>query len=110
VFLHGWKDCPIEDIELDNVDVEIDKWTSYPGGFYDTRPGIHGGVYEHKTAGIFIKHASGVDLRDMKISWGKTLPDYFGSAIEAHDVIGLELQDFRGEAAHPGKDMDRIIE
>ena len=110
VFIHGWQNHPLEDIVLDNVQVEIGKWTTYPGGFYDTRPGIHEGVYEHKTAGIFIRHASGVELRNVKVSWGENPPDYFGSAVEVHDVIGLELDIFKGQAAHPDKDMDRIIE
>ena len=109
VFVHGWKGRPIEDLVLDNVRVELGKWTTWPGGFYDLRPGIHEGVYEHKTAGVYVQHATGVTLRNVKVVWGETRPDYFGSALEAHDVTGLELTDFKGQAAHPGKMPDRII-
>ncbi len=110
VFLHGSKGHPLEDIVLDNVQIEIGKWTTWPGGFYDLRPGIHEGVYEHKTAGVYVQHAHGVTLRNVKVVWGETRPDYFGAALEAHDVTGLELTDFKGQAAHPGKIPDRIVE
>ena len=39
VYIHGWKDNPVEDIVLDNVTVTIDKKTDWAGGWYDPRPG-----------------------------------------------------------------------
>ena len=110
VFLHGSQDHPLEDIVLDNVRVEIGKWTTWPGGFYDLRPGIREGVYEHKIAGIYVQHALGVTLGNVKVAWGETRPGYFGSALETHDARGLELTGFKGQAAHPGKIPDRIVE
>ena len=38
IYIHGWKDNPVEDIVLDNVKVTIDKKTDWPGGWYDDDP------------------------------------------------------------------------
>ena len=81
--------------------VEVGKWTKWPGGFHDTRPGIAEGVYEHKTAGIYLRHAANAKLRDVKVVWGENPPAYFGPAIETHDTPGLDLSRFEGTDAHP---------
>ncbi|MFW5840852.1 MAG: glycoside hydrolase family 28 protein, partial [Planctomycetota bacterium] len=38
VFIAGSEDSPIQDLTLDNVRVEIDKWSKWPGGIHDRRP------------------------------------------------------------------------
>ena len=103
VFIHGWEGSPIEDLVLDNVRVEVGKWTKWPGGFHDTRPGIAAGVYEHKTAGVYIRHAANAKLRDVKVVWSENPPEYFGPVMESLDVSGLHLTCFEGTDAHRGK-------
>ena len=110
VFLHGWEGSPIENVTFDNVRIEIDKTTDWPGGLYDTRPGIHRGVYEHKTAGLYLHHARDVELEDVEVAWGENRPDYFGPALETHHVTGLALEDFQGQAAHPEQGPNRILD
>lgn len=100
VFIHGWEGRPIEDLVLDNVRIEVGKWTKWPGGFNDTRPGLGEGVYEHKTAGVYVQHANDVSLRDVRVVWGENPPDYFGPALETHDIAGLESHGFKGGHAH----------
>ena len=127
VYVHGWKDNPVENIVLDNVTVTIDKKTDWPGGWYDPRPGkvfktggpkptspeeelnLSKGLYKHKTVGLYCENARSITLRDVQINWGQNRPDYFGSALETHNVRGLILDNFKGTAAHEGL-PDRIIE
>jgi hypothetical protein len=67
------------------------------------------GLYKHKTVGIYCENAKGVTLRDVQVKWGKKRPEYFGSALEIHNVQGLVLDNFKGSAAHKTV-PDRIIE
>jgi polygalacturonase len=127
VYIHGWKGNPVENIVLDNVMVTIDKKTQWPGGWYDPRPGnvfrtsgpkptspeeelnLSKGLYRHKTVGIYCENASNVTMRDVQVKWGKNRPEYFGSALETHNVKGLVLDNFKGTAAHMNL-PDKIIE
>lgn len=104
VFIQGWAPDRVEDIVLENVRVEVDKWSKWPGGRHDLRPWpSQDSLPEHPTAGFFIKNAHHVTLRDCEVAWGATRPDYFRHALESHHVDGLRLQQFRGQAAHPDK-------
>ncbi len=90
---------PIEEIVLDNVRIQIGKRMRWPGGFYETRPGIYKGVYGHKAAGAFIQHRCGVELPDVKVISDHNPLDYFGPALKVHDVTGLELDRFKSTTA-----------
>ena len=127
IYIHGWKENPVEDIVLDNVKVTIDKKTHWSGGWYDPRPGkffesnkfgatspedqlnVHKGLYRHETVGVYCENARDVTLRDVQVRWGENRPAYYGAALETHNVRRLVLDNFKGHAAH--KDLpDRIIE
>jgi hypothetical protein len=99
----GWEPGLIDDIVLENVRVELDKWSKWPGGQQDLRPNPVNGVIDYPTSGFFIKNARRVALRHCEVAWGENPPDYFRHALEAHGVEDLILEDFRGEAAHPGR-------
>lgn len=96
VFIAGSEDSPVEDVILDNVRVEIDKWSKWPGGWHDRRPcmspdtghriepGRDTGLTKHPTAGVFVEHARNVVLRNVDVTWGGNRQDYWGEEIEAH--------------------------
>ncbi|MCP4609967.1 MAG: glycoside hydrolase family 28 protein [Planctomycetes bacterium] len=127
IYIHGWKGNPVEDIVLDNVKVTIEKKTHWQGGWYDPRPGSvfkakafkptspeeelnqRKGLYKHKTVGVYCENAKDLTLRDVQVRWGEKRPEYFGSALETHNVEGLVLDNFKGNAAHKSV-PDRIIE
>ncbi|MCG8451123.1 MAG: hypothetical protein MI725_16265, partial [Pirellulales bacterium] len=103
----------IDDIVLENVRIEVDKWSKWPGGLHDRRPmlgGEHTGIQQHPTAGVFLENLDNVCLRHVDVAWGKNRPDYFQHALEAHGCRGLELENFRGEAAHPDRHEPRLME
>lgn len=104
VLIQGYKEGLIQDILLDNVCVELVKWSKWPGGRFDLRPTPGVGLPEHATAGIYIKNADRVTLRNCEVVWGPNPPAYFQYALEAHQVEGLTLENFKGSHAHPGLD------
>ncbi|MDH5440017.1 MAG: glycosyl hydrolase family 28 protein [Candidatus Bathyarchaeota archaeon] len=103
VFIQGWEKNLVDDILLENVRVEVDKWSKWPGGRQDIRPCPGEGLLEHPTSGFYIKNAQNVTLRNCEVVWGDHRPDYFHHALECHNVDNLKLENFEGNAAHPGK-------
>lgn len=111
VFIAGSEDSLVEGLVLDNVRVEIDKWSKWPGGVQDRRPcmvndtsfGIDyrkdEGLREYPTPGIYAQHADKLQLRNVEVVWGDNAQDYWSHALEAHNAPGLTLENFRGKAA-----------
>jgi hypothetical protein len=64
----------------------------------------------HQIAGIFCDKVRDLSLRHCRVAWGANRPDYFGHALETHRVTGLQIEDFRGEAAHPERDAPTLID
>jgi hypothetical protein len=112
VFIQGWTPDRIEDLVLDNVQVEIDKWSRWPAGQHDIRPcpadpggpgPVGEGVYDYPTAGFFIKNATDVSLCNCRVRWGTRRQDCWRHALEAHAVDGLRLEGFDGQSAWPDR-------
>lgn len=101
VFIQGWENDLIDDVLLDNVRVEIDKWSKWPAGRHDIRPCPDDGLPEYPSAGFFIMNADHVALRNCEVIWGSNRPDTFRHALESHNVSQLSLENFHGESAHP---------
>lgn len=120
VFLAGSTDSLLEDVVLDGVRVEIDKWSKWPGGVQDRRPcmsprtdfGIEPekdeGLVEHATPGIYCEHAKALTLRNVELVWGENRQDHWSHALETHNVAELRLDSFRGEAAQERMDAEWI--
>ncbi|MEV0847368.1 glycosyl hydrolase family 28 protein [Streptomyces sp. NPDC049954] len=104
VYIAGYEAGLVKGVVLDGVRVELDRWTSWPGGEYDRRPFESGEeIYQHPTSGFHIDTAEDITLRDCEVVWGSR-PDNFAHAVEAVDVSGLRIEGLRGEAAHPERD------
>lgn len=104
VYIAGFEPGLVSGVVLDGVRVELDRWSSWPGGEYDRRPFDQGEeIYEHVTSGFHIDTASDVTLRDCEVVWGST-QDTFGFALESIDVDGLVVDNLRGAANHPDRD------
>lgn len=102
--INGTEESRIRNIELENVAITLDRWTSYPGRLFDNRPTkAYPEIEVHENPGFYIRYADNVHLKDCSVQWGNNIPDYFTHALEAHNVTGLELEGFTGEAAHPQK-------
>lgn len=102
--IQGWERGLIDDILLENVRIELDKWSRWRGGRQDIRPCPGEGLLEHPTAGFFLKNASNITVRNCQVAWAPELPEVYRHALESHQVENLVLENFKGEAAHPGVD------
>lgn len=94
-FIQGWEQDRVEGILLENVRIELAKWSKWPGGQHDIRPAPVEGLYAHSTAGIFIKNARNVTLRNCEVTWQESLPPYFHDALETDNVANLSIENLR---------------
>ncbi|OZJ04592.1 hypothetical protein BZG36_02764 [Bifiguratus adelaidae] len=110
IFIYGWQQGLIQDVQFDNVRVTISKTSRWPGGSIDLRPYPRPppgqtwsyGVFEQTISGVYIKCAKDILFRNCEVQWGK-IPEYCRHAIEAHQVEGLSLENFRGRSVDPRK-------
>ena len=103
VRIDGQKDQPVEDVLLENIDMTVDRWTKYPGGRFDNRPTASGveGLEPHGTPVFSLRNAKNVTVKGCTARWGEHREDYFTHALEAENVQKLNIEHFKGEAAHP---------
>jgi len=94
----------IDGIVLENVRVEIDKWSDIEGGHYDRRP-FSGAdqIYAHPTSAFHIDTASNVTLRNCVAAWGPNRQDYFAHALETINAESVSVEGFVGESAFPDR-------
>ncbi|SEE64480.1 glycoside hydrolase family 28 protein [Ruania alba] len=108
VYIGGLTQDHVRGVVLENVRVELDRWSRWPGGEYDRRPFTSGeAIYAHDTSGFHIDKATDVTVRNCEVVWGSR-PANFSHALEAIDVEDLVLENLRGEAAHPGLDAVNV--
>ncbi len=104
--IDGVPESRIRNVTMENVNLNFDRWTKYPGPVFDNRPTTAmPDIEQHKTPGIMIRNADGVELKDVGVTWGKDSPDYFTYALETQSVTGLKMTGFKGNAAHPARDQ-----
>ena len=103
----GCPESPIAGVKLDNVTLTMDRWTPYPGGVWDNRPGgADNGIERHATPAFGLRHARTVGLNKCSVVWGTHPGETFSNALDAEAVNGLALSHFSGTAAHPDRDPD----
>lgn len=99
----------IEGVMLENVRIELDRWSRWPGGEYDRRPSRTAPeIYAHPTSGIHVDTATDVTIRNCEVVWA-VHPDEFAHAIETIDVEGLVIEGLRGTSAHPDR-LEAVVE
>jgi polygalacturonase len=101
--INGSQLSRIEDVELKNVSVSLDRWTSYAGGVYDNRPTkVVTPVEAHDTDGFNLRFADGISLTNCSVRWKHKVPAYFKDSLTAEDVTALKIVKFQGDStAHP---------
>lgn len=93
----------IEGVVLEDVRIELDRWSSWPGGEYDRRPTSNGPeIYGHPVSGFHLDTATDVTLRNCEVVWATSAVE-FAHAVEAVDVDGLVIEGLRGTSAHPDR-------
>jgi len=104
LLFYGTRESVLEDIVLDDVSVTIERGDlsdSY-GGNIDLRPtnDISLGIFRHDIPAVFAHYVKGLVVRDLRVTWGKQLPDYFTHALECEHFSGVTIDglDMRGSA------------
>lgn len=103
IYVGGETTDKISGITFDQVDLTINKTTNIPGGVYDRRPSSVEGLLKGNTSGFYFDKASSISIRNSSVSWGANSPAYFAHAIESHNVSMLNMANFTGLSAFPGK-------
>ena len=110
VRINGTKESRISNVHFENVHVTLNRWTDYPGNLFDNRPTKgYDDIEPHDNPGFYIRFSDQVTLNNCSVSWGDNIPDYFSNAIKAHDVTGLKIEGFQGNAAHPERDQAIVV-
>jgi polygalacturonase len=95
----GGEEGKIQDIRFENVSVELEKMTGYPGGIYDLRPSETIGLLSAGTYGFYLTDAESIQIRNASVQWGKNVAPYFRGALNATRVNSLTLESFAGQSA-----------
>ncbi len=96
VYVGGETPGMVSNIIFDQVDLNITKTTSIPGGVYDRRPSKVEGLIKAKVAGFYLDESENITIRNSSVTWGANRPDYFGGAIQkdkAKQVVVKQLDE-----------------
>lgn len=94
-FIMGWAQDRVEGILLENVRIELAKWSKWPANQHDIRPApIDTPLYEHDIAGVFIRNARDVTLRNCEVVVGSEVLHY-SKAVDAENVAGFAVENLR---------------
>ncbi len=96
VYVGGETPDMVSNIMFDQVDLNITKTTSIPGGVYDRRPSRVEGLIKAKIAGFYLDESENITIRNSSVTWGANRPDYFGGAIQkdkAKNVVVKQLDE-----------------
>ena len=108
--INGTTNSRIQNVQLENVRLKLDRWTKYQGRVYDNRPTrVLDPIETHDTPGFSIRCADEITLKNCSVTWGRNLPDYFADALETENVTGLRLTGFEGTAAHSDRDAAMFV-
>ena len=66
------RESRIRNIRIENVNVTLDRWTTYKGNLFDNRPTTaYPGIEPHGNPGYYIRFADNVQLKNCTVQWGK---------------------------------------
>ncbi len=103
IVLRGTPGAPLQSISLRNIELNVEKTTTVPGGFYDMRPGDSfgpSGLDRRKIASLFAAEVDRLTLSSVDVQWSGEKPDYYGAALELHICTNVRMSQFFGQAAN----------
>jgi polygalacturonase len=103
VYVSGEAPDKVTNVFFDEVDIQINKSTPYPGGIYDRRPSEAEGMVKGRTSAFYFDNATSITIRNSSVQWGENRPPYFAHALESHEVSSLKVVNLEGQSAFPNK-------
>ncbi len=97
----------VKQIFFDQVDIQLNKTTTIPGGEYDRRPASVEPFVSGSTSAFYLDKATGITIRNSSVAWGKNKPAYFSSMIENYAVNDLQVVNLTGGPAFPATKKGR---
>ena len=90
--LWGAEGSAISGVDLDGVRLHMlapdPAFSESVGGNLDLRwtaPTPRDGIVNSEIPGIYAKHVEGLRLRDVRVNWGSSAPDYFSDGVKVED-------------------------
>ncbi len=102
ILIYGNSRSVIENITLDKIWLRIDqgKYTNDYGGNIDLRPAypLSEALFKHDIPALFARYVKNLSLRNLDLTWGTGLPDFFTNGIEATEFENITIDNFCGNA------------
>ncbi|XP_059668473.1 probable polygalacturonase [Cornus florida] len=70
IFLSGSKEGLLRNLKFINVSLTYRRWTNYPDGLVDYRPGCRG-LVKHGIAGIIMEHIENLEVENVDMRWSE---------------------------------------
>lgn len=105
VVIYGTPESPIEGLTMHNLRLKVSAGplALHWGGNFDLHPSTPAAeqLFKHDIPAVFIRHATGMRLLDLDVTWARDLPSFYTVALELEHCRGL-LRGFTGRAARDG--------
>ena len=92
IFIGGDTKDKVNNIFFNNVDVQLYKRSTFPGGVYDKRPCKGEPFVYDKTYAFYIDGASDINITDCNVFWGDTAPDYAAGEIKQINTSRINIK------------------
>lgn len=103
--VYAHEEADVHRVRFDAVDVEVrdSPHADAVGGNFDLQPtSVVPPIQERNIAAIHVENVEAVELCDVSVVWGETLPNYYENGIRCVGVDGLVVDGFSGRQAHDG--------
>ncbi|NDV57722.1 glycoside hydrolase family 28 protein [Bacteroides sp. 519] len=87
IFVGGDTQDKVNHIYFSDVDINLTKRTSYPGGIYDKRPCNGEGFIHDKTYAFYLDTASDITINDCNVRWSNPKPKQIGGDIKEQNTV-----------------------
>ena len=112
--LYGDTPGAIQDVRFRNVKLHLRNGPLQDeyGGNFDLRPAIDPGrnIFKHDIPAIYLRHAAGISIRDMQVSWEGDMHPNFRHGLWAEYVDDLDIRDSEIPAPRAGEEAYKLVE
>jgi polygalacturonase len=112
IIVYGSEESILKDISFDHVQITLlkDVRTNENAGNFDLRPTNDPklSIFKHDIPALYARYVHGLTIKDFKVQWDSTLPDYFTNAISCDHFQQLIIDGFAGSAA-PNAGTDEAV-
>ena len=91
IFVGGDTPDKVNHIYFKDVDLLLQKRTSYKGGVYDRRPCVGEGFIYDSTYGFYFDTASNIEIDHCRMMCGNIRPDQFMEGVKQKNVTNLKI-------------------